>query len=136
MFQNETLKHFLGSWLLSAKGAPVERPKVRLAILIFLSFVLIDCPQQEERPRGRVVGRKRGSGNSKCLPVDECPQGQCGYHEHWNECGSSCNEDFCCPTMGHGGTTTTDHMGGGTTSATGTAMGVRSLRNAFNINRN
>ena len=75
-------------------------------------------------------------GNSKCLPVDECPQGQCGDHEHWNECGSSCNEDFCCPTMGHGGTTTTDHMGGGTTSATGTAMGVRSLRNAFNINRN
>ena len=73
-------------------------------------------------------------GNSKCLPVDECPQGQCGDHEHWNECGSSCNEDFCCPTMGHGGT-----MGGGTatdTSATGTAMGVRSLRNAFNINRN
>ena len=42
-------------------------------------------------------------GNSRCVPTDECPQGQCGDNEHWNECGSSCNEDFCCPTMTGGG---------------------------------
>merc|ERR1712235_179583 len=43
------------------------------------------------------------TGNSRCVPTDECPQGQCGDNEHWNECGSSCNEDFCCPTMTGGG---------------------------------